>query len=163
VAKSRTRPRSKKQPAQPAASSFALSPGWLAAETFLVPGATLLLVFVVLAKYADAGSASLQIGVVGAFVAIRLPLLVWTLARDPRIVIGTDALRVPIVGVFQFRAWTIPFDELASVSASRKSGGSSRIVLGLRGGRTRTFAASVVRDREQLIKALERRIDAVAR
>jgi hypothetical protein len=159
VSKSRGKKSSKGKAkhAAPEPSSFDLSLGWVAAETLVVPGTTLLLLLVVIAKFSDAASLAAQVGILAAFVAIRGPLLVYTLLRDRRIDIRNDALHIPIVHVFQFRPWTIPLADLVSVSETRKSGGSAKIVIAMRGGSVKRFGASVLRDRHRAIKALDRR------
>ena len=77
---------------------------------------------------------------------------------DPCLVLGETALRVPNVGVFQLRAWDVPFAELDSVTHARKGGSTTNIVLTLSGGGVRTFPANFVSDRYEVIEAIERRI-----
>jgi hypothetical protein len=158
VAKSRShkKPHAKTKVKHADTGAFSLSLGWVAVESLLGPGAMLVILFIALDRFADASSATAQIAIVGAFVAIRLPLLVYTLARDRRIVLGKDELRIPVVSVFQLRPWRISLDDLVGIEEQRKSGGSGKVVLTLRGGRTRKFPVNVLRDRGSVIKTIER-------
>jgi hypothetical protein len=160
VAKSRSKQKPKPKGKAPETASFALSPMWLTIETLLVPGGMLLVLFVLLARFADFHEATAQIVIVAVFVAIRLPLLVYTLARDPRITIGKERMHVPIVSVFQVKPWNLDLDEVASIEERKPTGGAAKLVILRRGGRPLKFASSIVKDRPGLMKAIERRSQA---
>lgn len=155
-----SKPRAKKKgkPHVAETSSFALSLGGVAVETVIAPALTMIVIAVVLARFANFEATEAEIAIIAGFVALRLPFLVYTLAKDRRIVLGKDELHVPIVGVLQVRPWTIPFADLASIEETRKRGGATKIALVVRGHGTKRFAASVLKDRAAVIRAIERRV-----
>lgn len=161
---SKGRHKKKAHPAKartPETASYALSTLWLSVETLIGPVAMMAVLFFALQRFADAGSVEAEAVLIAAVVAVRLPLLVYTLAKDRRIVLGKDELHIPIVGVFQFRPWNIPFEDIVSIEEQRKAGGSSKVVIQLRNARPRRFAASVLSgERGNVIKAIERRATA---
>ncbi len=148
-----------------AATSFPLSLGWVVSLAF--SGWMLLLMFSLVFLIALAYESSEPQAVVAAIVvgsvlalilAINLPGMLRTLRSDRCVVLGDTALHVPVLQLFQRRPWIIPFSELMSITSSRKSGGSTQIVLALRSGKVHTFSASLIQDRYALIKAVDRRI-----
>ncbi|MBK7398233.1 MAG: hypothetical protein IPJ34_18555 [Myxococcales bacterium] len=152
-------------PRNAGATSFPLSLGWVFIETVLVPMVVPVVALGILASLAgkvpevvlNVVAIALAAGFVLVLV-VRLPLFVYTAFFDSAIVLGETALRVPNVGVFQLRAWDLPFAQLDSVTHARKGGSTTRIVLTLSGGGVRTFPATFVSDRYEVIEAIERRI-----
>ncbi|MEO8707368.1 MAG: hypothetical protein ABI867_45490 [Kofleriaceae bacterium] len=131
--------------------------GWM-----LLPMFALVLLIALGPQTSQPDAALIAAIVVGAMLtlilAVNLPGFLRTLRSDRCIVLGVDALHVPVLKLFQRRPWIIPFSELMSITAPRKSGGSTQLVLALRSGKLYTFSASVVQDRHALITAVDRRI-----
>lgn len=152
-------------PRNAGATSFPLSLGWVFIETVLLPMVVPVVALGILASLAgkvpevvlNVVAIALAAGFVLVLV-VRLPLFVYTALLDSAIVLGETALRVPNVGVFQLRAWDVPFAQLDSVTHARKGGSTTNIVLTLSGGGVRTFPANFVSDRYEVIEAIERRI-----
>ena len=117
-----------------------------------------LLLVLLIAAIVAAVAALVISAVVAVILAINLRPFYRTLVSDRTIELRDHVLHVPVVTLFQRRPWDIPLSELVSISAPRKSGGSTKLLLALRDGRTHVFSASVVEDRYALISAIERRI-----
>ncbi len=147
------------------ATSFPLALGWVFIETVVVPLLAPVVALGILLKLArhvpEVVLNVVAIAMAAAIVlvlVVRVPLFVHTALFDSAIVLGETALRVPKVGVFQLRAWDLPFAELDSVTHAREGGSTTRIVLALRTGGVRTFPATFVSDRYEVIGAIARRI-----
>jgi hypothetical protein len=149
-----------------APTAFPLSLGWVVSDAFaprlFIPMIGLVMLIALGPETPRPDIAAVAAIVLGAIlaviVAINLPGYLRTLTSDRCIELREHELHVPVVTLFQRRPWDIPLSELDSISAPRKSGGSTKLVLALRGGRRHTFSASVVQDRHALISAIERRI-----
>ncbi|CAN5698540.1 hypothetical protein BH11MYX3_BH11MYX3_07320 [soil metagenome] len=149
-----------------APTSFPLSLGWVVSLALggwmLLPMFSLILLIAIGPQTSQPEAALIAAIVVGAMlaliIALNLPGFVRTLRSDRCVVLGDHALHVPVIKLFQRRPWTIPFTELMSITAPRKSGGSTQIVLALRSGRLYAFSASVIQDRHALLSAVDRRI-----
>lgn len=154
----------KAEPVAP--TSFPLSLGWVVSNAVAPPLLFPLFALTLLVSLGPATSmptlaigAAIVLGaIIAVIVAINLPGFYRTVVSDRSIELREHELHVPVVTLFQRRPWVIPLGELLSISDTRKSGGSTKLVLALRDGRTHTFSASVVQDRYALISAIERRI-----
>ena len=91
-------------------------------------------------------------------VAVRLPLLIRTLLYDRQLVLGEEALHVPVVRAFQLRAWNITVRDIATLIDRRTSGGSTEIVIALHAAPPHVFSAAVLVDRYAVMSAIERRL-----
>lgn len=151
--------------ATPRTEQFRLNRGWLVSEVLTLPLGLAVAVVAILVELDDgmisdraALGAILAVWIgVGLLLLVRIPALIYTLVREPNLVLGPDALRVPATGLFQLRAWTIPWTELASAALTRRGGGSTKLTLTLRSGRVRTVPAHVLPDRYRVLRAIEQR------
>jgi hypothetical protein len=147
-------------------TTFPLSLGWVVSNAFAPPLFFPLLALVMAIAAGPETSrpdiAAVVAIILGAIVALILAIslrpLLRTLLSDRNVELRANELYVPVVKLFQRRPWTIPLGELERITAPRKSGGSTQIVLQVRGGRNHTFPANVLQDQHAMIGAIQRRI-----
>lgn len=96
--------------------------------------------------------------VVAGLVLFRLPSVIRTVLFDRHILLGKEVLHIPIVHYFQFSPRDIPFSDIESITTSRKSGSSTRIIITLRDGRQITFPSSYVTHYPTVVSTIERRL-----
>jgi hypothetical protein len=154
----------KHQPAGPI--SFPLSLGWVVSRTVIIPPLILVMPVVLLGALAQSisspavfGAAVVAFGAIaGLMIAVRVPLVLYTLLFDRYVVLGKEELHVPILGLFQFRPWNIPIRDIVTMVDKREPGSSTKLVLAIKGGRTLSFYADLIKDRTAVVRAVERRI-----
>jgi hypothetical protein len=157
----------RKRKAKPVApTTFPLSLGWIVSNAFgpalFLPLLALVMLIVLGPETSVPDIAAVAAIILGAIVAvilgINLPSVLRTLLSDRSIELREHELYVPVVQLFQRRPWTIALGEIELVSSRRRSGGSTKIVLQVRGGRNHSFPAVVVQDYHALLGAIQRRI-----
>ena len=144
--------------------SFPLSPGWLAFLTLGGPAMFAALIILVLERTEGMEEVLGELGIpvlwglLVVVVAVRLPLLAYTVLFDRSVVLNDDAVHVPIAGLFQLRPWNLAYADIASVARTRRPGWSPVIVFTLRDSSRRKISTTPFSDEFGLLAALEARI-----
>jgi hypothetical protein len=150
----------------PAIERIPLRLGWLASLSLGVPAVFSLLLIAVLlqgtetrAFLGDVG-AGVLVSAVGLAIAVRLPMLLYTMLYDRALVLGEEAVHIPIVSIFQFRSRNVAYRDIVSVEATRKSGSSTVLELTLRDSTRHKIPSALFADYWAALRALQARVPA---